>query len=249
MTTSDPLESLRNLTSHKAATEAEHDRNRSKDRSPVTAATAYVASIVPHSQVNRFGDNKTGILLTLDNLQSIKVATGADPIQPGTSRSIFIPVPDKPNLNSEVAQMAGSAAAVNDTVDSILDLLHRTITFNERVHTFTGRKNTGATDGEGKPVWADATFNVYYYHVTKIVGSAQQAEAVLQPTPETMAAVTKYVVDVVAAGGEFSNISAVVSDLKSLGVDLQDKANAAIQSAIVGGKLKDYVGIKEAVVA
>lgn len=250
MTQYDPIEALRNLTSHKAAAEAEQTRNRSRDRSPIVAATGFVAGITPATMTNNFG-TRSGINLQLDNLQDIKVAPGSDPVQLGSSRQIFIPVPDKPNINSEVAQMAGSAAACNSTVDSILDLRGHTITFDERVHTFKGRRNTKQQDAEGKDIWEESTFNVYYYHITKIAGAGVQPEAAAQPTPDTMAKVALYVTKALDAGIDLktADLGSVVADLKSQGVDLTEKQNAGIQSALVAGTLAEYVGFKEVVKA
>ncbi len=239
----DPLEALRSLTSYKAAVENAHLAGRPRDRSPILAGEADIPSdgMSPDSISNNFG-TKTGIRIQLRNLV-VKAATNPTTV---TESSIFVALPQgadpKPNLNSELGQMTASMVEQNAALDSILDLRGTRITFEEQVHTFKGRKRTDDLDENGKNIWIDADFNVYFYRITRIQGAGAKSNGA---TPAVDVPVTQDDVDGISnflanVGDKYEGLSTgnVLIQLKGFGVN----TNAVeISKAVAAKGLRQFL--------
>lgn len=162
MTTQDPLEELRKLTSFKEATQQEQERNRNNFRHPITSATVTVDDFQTDIRYTPSGRELKEVIMSCSNVQVHRAIT---PYTSTEAQFRFL-LPDKPNLHLELGQMVASANALNPDIDNLLQFKGRTITFEERIHTYRGRRRNDATGN-----WADADLETTYYHVTAVRGA------------------------------------------------------------------------------
>lgn len=214
--TTDAMEQLRALTSNSVARAAELDRKRSSFRSPLRNWAGLVEDIIGPYEVSRGGFTRQAVTLRCTSL----TVTKSDPPYTSDSADIEMNLGKTANVNSEIGQMVASAALVDGSVDSLLDLKGKWLTCEEAVHEFAGREQVNGT-------WGDTTFTTYYYKVVGIgKGGRGMAAAVTEANPDVLAAVVAYA-------------SGLTSEQFTKGV-LKDVAGAAqdvaVRSAIIANK-------------
>lgn len=224
---------LRALTSATAAVDNEQKRNRSNFRSPIQNWEGDVVAVAGPFDVARGNQTQRVVRLRVENLIVTKS------VQPYTDSVVEFEMnlPKEANVHGEIGQMVASAKAINDSIDSLLDLRGKHLNCEEKVHTYPGRRNTNVKDSRGKDIWADEDFTTTYYHVNAIGGAGNGSAAPAAPAEANP--------DAVAAVLAFAN--GLTEDQFNQSV-LRD-VPAAAQDAVTRGKILSRTFLKEAVEA
>ena len=179
------------LTNPDLVEEAETQASRSNFRPPMVKFTADIETgdIEPYDSVLNNGQAVRRVSLKLKNMTGVQVAEGRQPL-PTDSFTLELGLPKRANANAEIALMVASASKVNPQVNSIKSFPGlKKVTFEERVHKYQGRANTGEKGADGKDVWKDKELSTYYYHVVSLgsIGSSAAPPPAAEPTAEALA--------------------------------------------------------------
>lgn len=260
--TNDPLETLRGLTSTKAALENAERREWGDFRSPVMDWEGDI----PSDGINQAYEMRgpAGNQRAVDGVKirviNAKVTKSIQPFT-GSSFEFFVPTPatkddgspGDANLNSEMGQMMASATAANKAVDWIGDLRGKHIIAKGAFHKYTGRRFQEKEDGSAtdrrtgkKGEYVDTTFTTAFYQIVKAVGTGEtvagtQAPAQTpDPTDEMFATISSYVESHTEA--ELANVTQTLAGLQAAGIDFTNPYAQKIEIAVVGKDLPALAG-------